>query len=58
MKEVGSNENKEKTNYMLMSRHQNAEENHDIKIVFLRKCGRVQILGNNSKESKFDSGKN
>jgi site-specific DNA-adenine methylase len=31
-KEVGLEENTEKTKYMLLSRHQNAGQNHDIKI--------------------------
>jgi hypothetical protein len=31
-KEVGLEVNAEKTKYMLMSRHQNAEQNHNIKI--------------------------
>jgi hypothetical protein len=31
-KEVGLEVNAEKTNYMLLSRHQNAGQNHDIKI--------------------------
>jgi hypothetical protein len=31
-KEVGVEENTEKTKYMLLSRHQNAGQNHDIKI--------------------------
>jgi hypothetical protein len=30
-KEVGLEENAEKTKYMLLSRHQNAGQNHDIK---------------------------
>jgi hypothetical protein len=32
-KEVGLEVNTEKTKYMLLSRHQNASQNHDIKIV-------------------------
>jgi hypothetical protein len=32
-KEVGLNVNVEKTKYMLLSRHHNATQNHDIKIV-------------------------
>jgi hypothetical protein len=31
-KEVGLEVNAEKTKYMLLSRHQNAGQNHDIKI--------------------------
>jgi hypothetical protein len=38
------------------SRHQNAGQNHDMKT--LRKCGTVQIFGNDSNKSKFDSGEN
>jgi hypothetical protein len=35
-KEIGLEVNAEKTKYMLLSRHQNAGQNHDIKIV--NKC--------------------
>jgi hypothetical protein len=34
-KEVGREVNTEKTNYILLSRHQNAGQNHDIKVVNL-----------------------
>jgi hypothetical protein len=41
---------------MLLSRHQKAGQNYDIKVVnIIRKCGIVQIFGNYRKESKFDS---
>jgi hypothetical protein len=41
-KEVGLEVNTEKTKYMLLSRHQNAGQNHDMKIA--NKCGKVQII--------------
>jgi hypothetical protein len=44
---------------MLLSRHQNAGQNHNIKTVNrpFKKCDAVQIFGNDSNKSKFDSGK-
>jgi hypothetical protein len=57
--EVGLEINVEKTKYMLLSRHQNAGQNRDIKIAnIVRKCVTVQIFGNDSNKSKFDSGGN
>jgi hypothetical protein len=47
-KEVGLEVNTEKTKYMLLSRHQNAGQNH----------GTVQIFGNDSNKSKLNSGGN
>jgi hypothetical protein len=54
-KEVGLEVNTEKTKYMLLSPHQNAGQNHDIKE---GKWGEVQIFGNDGNKSKFDSGGN
>jgi hypothetical protein len=55
-KEVGLEVNTEKTKYMLLSRHQNAGQSHDIKIA--NKCGKIQIFGNNYNKSKPDPGGN
>jgi hypothetical protein len=59
-KEVGLEINVEKTMYMLLSSHQNVGRNWDIKnskeIVW--KCVTVQIFGDDSNKSKFDSGGN
>jgi hypothetical protein len=57
-KEVGLEVNTEKTKYMLLSRHQNAGQSHDIKIAtqMFWKCGKLQIFGNNYNKSKPDSG--
>jgi hypothetical protein len=51
--EVGLEINVEKTKYMLLSRHQNARQNHDIKQI-VWKCVIVQIFRNDSNKSKFD----
>jgi hypothetical protein len=51
-KKVGIEVNVEKTKYMLVSCDQNADQNLDIK---LGKCVTVEVFGNNSKKSKFDS---
>jgi hypothetical protein len=48
-KEVSLEVNTEKTKYMLLSRHQNAGQNHDIKI-----GSTVQIFGNDDYKSKPD----
>jgi hypothetical protein len=51
--------NAEKTKYMLMSRHQNAGQNHNIKMA--NRCSENVAkfrLGNNSNKSKFDFGGN
>jgi hypothetical protein len=51
--------NVEKTKYMLVSRHQNAGQNRDIKTPnALFENVSVQILGNNSNKSKFHLGEN
>jgi hypothetical protein len=58
--EVDIEVNKEKTKHMLVSRHQNAGKNHDIKTAnrSFEKCGTVQIFWNDSNKSKLDSGGN
>jgi hypothetical protein len=44
---------------MLLSHHQNAGQDHDIKAAnILWQCGTVQIFGNDSNKSEFDSGEN
>jgi hypothetical protein len=58
-KEVGLEINIEKTKYMLLSRHQNVGENQDINIANrLFANVTVQIFGDDSNKSKFDSGGN
>jgi hypothetical protein len=44
--------NTKKTEYMLMSCHQNARQNHNIKIAYrsLKNVARVKIFGNYSKK--------
>jgi hypothetical protein len=56
-KGIGREANAEKTEYMSMSRGQNAGQNHNIKIdnKFLLMCGIVQIFGNNINKSKSHS---
>jgi hypothetical protein len=59
IKEVGLEINVEKTKYMLLSRHQNAGQNWDIEIADRSfENVTVQIFGDNSNKSKFDSGGN
>jgi hypothetical protein len=54
--EVGLEINLEKIKYMLLSHHLSAGENQDIKIAYrLFETVTVQIFGNNSNKSKFDS---
>jgi hypothetical protein len=55
-KEVDLEINIEETEYMLLSHHQNAVRNQDMKIA----TGTVQIrvFGDDSNKSKFDSGGN
>jgi hypothetical protein len=58
-KEVGLEVNEEKTKYMLLPRHQNAGENHDVKIAnrsFENET--LQIFGNGSNKSKPHPGGN
>jgi hypothetical protein len=52
--------NAEKTKYMLLSRHQNVGQNRYIKIAnrSFEKCVTVQIFGDDSNKSEFDSGGN
>jgi hypothetical protein len=59
-KEVGLKVNAEKTKYMVMSRNQNAGQNHNIKLdnKSFDQGGTVQIFGNNPNKSKFHSGRN
>jgi hypothetical protein len=58
-KEVGPEINVKKTKYMLLSHHQNAGQNWNIKIQTGRlKCVTVQIFGNDSNKPKFNSGGN
>jgi hypothetical protein len=47
---IGLKVNVEKTDLTLLSHHQNAGQNHDIKSTntFFKKCGIVQISGNDS----------
>jgi hypothetical protein len=56
-KEVGLEINVKKTEYMLLSRHQNEGQNQDIKIAnrWFENVSTVQILGDESNKSKFDS---
>ena len=56
-KETGLIVNDEKTKYMVMSRHQNAGRNHNVKIDN-ESCETVQVCGNKSNGSKFPSGRN
>jgi hypothetical protein len=51
-KEVGLEVNVEKNKYMLLHPHCNSGKNHDMKMTnrSFRKCGRVQIFGNDSKK--------
>jgi hypothetical protein len=53
-KGVGVEVNTEKTKYMLLSRHQNAGQNHDIKIAdrCLENVAHFEIFGNDSNKIK------
>jgi hypothetical protein len=59
-KEVGLEEKAKKTKYMLLSRHQNAEQNHDIKIGnrCFENVAQFRYFGNVYNNSKLDSGRN
>jgi hypothetical protein len=59
-KEVGLEVDAEKTKYMLLSRQQNARQNHDINIGnrCFENVGSVQIFWNDYNKSKPDSGGN
>jgi sorting nexin-29 len=54
-RECGLEINVEKTKYMLLTPQQNVGQSWDIKIAN-RKCVMVQIFGDDSNKSKFDSG--
>jgi hypothetical protein len=56
-KEVGLEGNTEKTKYMLLSRHQNAGQNHDIKTVngSFQNVAKFQYLGKTVTNQKFIS---
>jgi hypothetical protein len=51
--------NIEKTKYKLLSRHQNAGQNRDIKVgkISYEKCGRIEIFWNGSNKLKLDTRK-
>jgi nitrous oxide reductase len=55
-REVSLEVNAEKTKYMLLSRHHNAGQNHDIKRNnrSFEKCGKVQMFGNDHNKTEFD----
>jgi hypothetical protein len=55
-KEVGPEVNAEKTKYMLMSCHQNAGQNHNIKVAnrSSKNVAELKKFGNGSNKSKFD----
>jgi hypothetical protein len=58
-KEIGLEVNADKTKYMFMSRDQNIELSHCIKMIIMPLKGRKsQIFGNNLNKSKFYSGRN
>jgi hypothetical protein len=56
-KEVDLEVNAEKTKYMLLSRHQNAGQNHNTKIPnrSFENAAQLKYFGNDSHRSKFDS---
>jgi hypothetical protein len=56
-KDVGLEINVDKTKYMLLSHHQNVGQNRDINIAN-KSFENIQIFGDNSNKSKFDSGGN
>jgi hypothetical protein len=59
-KEVGLEVNAEKSKYMLLSHHQNAGQNHNIKIAnkSFENVTQFKYVFWNSNKSKFDSGRN
>jgi hypothetical protein len=59
-KEVGLEANAEETKYKLLFCHQKSGQNHDIKVAnrCFENMAQFKYLGNNSKKSKFDSGRN
>jgi hypothetical protein len=60
VKEVGPEVNTQRTKYMLMSRHQNSGQNHNIKIGnrSFENVAQFEYLGNDSNKSKFNLGGN
>jgi hypothetical protein len=56
-KEVGLEANAEKTTYTLFSRHQNAEQNRDMKITnrSFENVAQLKCLGTTAKKKKIDS---
>jgi hypothetical protein len=56
-KEIGLEVNAQKTKYMVMSRNQNAGQNHNIKLDN-KSFGRVEQFMDNPNKSKFHSGRN
>jgi hypothetical protein len=59
-KEVGLEINIEKSKYLLLPHHQNAGQNRDTEIAnrLFENCVTVEIFGDDSNKSKFDSGLN
>jgi hypothetical protein len=59
-KEVGLEVNTEESEYMLLSRHQNAGQIHDIKIAnrSFENVAQFKYFWNKNNKSKFDSGEN
>jgi hypothetical protein len=59
-KEIGLEINVEKTKYMLLTRHQNAGQNRDIKIAkrLFENVSQFKYLGTTVTNPKFDSGGN
>jgi hypothetical protein len=58
-KETGLEVNADKSEYLVMSRDQNAGRSHNINMItFPLKDGVVKIFGNNINTSKFYSGRN
>jgi hypothetical protein len=47
-RDIGLEINAEKTKYMIMSRHPNSGQNHNIRI----KCVKIQILGDDTNKSE------
>ena len=59
-KEIGLKANVDESKYMVMSRDQNAGQNHKKKrlIIHIWNGGTVEIFGNSPNESKFHTGRN
>jgi hypothetical protein len=58
--EFGLEVNAEKTKHMLLSRHQTAGQNHDIKIAnrFFENVAQFRYLGTTVRNKTIDSGRN